>query len=750
MSKSMRVRVLTLLLILGYGKVSAGTHTEYDSARVTNYTPVAAPLSSRKWFSFSPMLKGSTVTPTEESGKKQYKRWTGLKYSGYIRSYNQFRDMPQHNPIAPQANQLLTLNGLDVVGGAYTGYQEPLFLARVEGSPTAKTWFQMEYMFDNQMMGIIRQDSVANQQASTAQSSNHRAMVYRIMQFKGYANTKVGDFTLIAGGGVNWAKLSPFTLANYQYRDDMFERYPWQPEGNSFGSYNRYYNEQNIARDQRWGNTGTQGFMLVGKNLPKGFGFTFIAGKSDNSGGFQTYLTKTPKNMIAVRIDKTFGVHKIGINMFDQFGTYDAVGFREDPKYLTGTNHYLGSKMRQQIITGDARLNFSKFKIFTELGVGRFQDGLFTNRDYELLFDKKQKKDSITPNALNYNWNNPLKSHCFNFQIDANKSWFGFPISAQIFSVRKSVVNVNSESLNTANNHTVPTPTNINTNNDITVFAGAITDVGQMANNRWGANFKHEDSYGKLKVRASWAFNKEWENVSGIFANRGNGISYWHQTNAFTTSRFTYFQSLSGPYGRVTSIYRRVYETYGITDPVVDYLKMYQTLNLNLAYKLKVLGRDLILNNFNTYNSVTDQSFNPIPVFSDKAFLRTVYEEFMAFYNIHPKVTVVGFGSIEKVLGNNRVEKAYTTYGKTSDGISYAPGDVIRDIHNNPTLSTSPVDKGATIDQFSWGYGLGLDYDFSSRAGLYIRNRWFGQKDKHFTLNNYKGTETTVELKIFF
>ena len=747
MSKSMRVRVLTLLLILGYGEVKASAHGDGDSARATNYTPVSAPLASKKWFTFSPLLKSSTAAQTEEIGNKQYKRWTGLKYSGYIRSYNQYRVMPQHNPIAPQANESLTVNGLDIVNKTYTGYQEPMFLLRLEGSPTAKTWFQVEYSFDNQMMGIVREDSVASQVPGIGQSTNRRAMVYRIMQFKGYANTKVGDFTLIAGGGVNWAKLSPFTLANYQYRDDMFERYPWQPEGNSFGSYNRFYNEQNIARDQRWGNTGTQGFMLIGKNLPKGFGFTFIAGKSDNSGGFQTYLTKTPKNMIAFRVDKSIGVHKVGINFFDQFGTYDAIGFREDPRFAPNTGHYLGSKVRQQIITADARLNFSKFKVYTEIGMGRFQDGMFTDRDYELLFDKKQEKDSIT--GLNYNWNNPLKAHCFNIQIDFLKSWFGFPISAQFYSVRKSVANVNSESLNTANNHTVPTPTNINTNNDITVFPGAITDIGQMANNRWGSNFKHESAYGKLKVSAAWGFNKEWENVSDLFSNRGNSISYWHQTNSFTASRFTYFQKYAGPYQRNISIYRRVYESYGITDSVVDYLKMYQTLNLNLAYKLKFLGRDLILNNFNTYNSVTDDNFNPIPVFTDKAFLRTFYEELMAFYNIHPKVAIVSFGSFEKVFGNNRVEKAYTTYGTTADGIDYAPGDVIKDTYNNPTLSTV-ADKGATVNQFSWGYGLGIDYDFSSRAGLYVRNRWFGQKDKNFTLNNYKGMETTVELKIFF
>ena len=142
MSKSMRVRVLTLLLILGYGEVSANNHGDNDSARVTNYTPVAAPLSTKKWLSF-PSPTRSTTTTTEVTAKKEYKRWTGLKYSGYIRSYNQFRTMPQHYTNAPQADQLLTLNGLDILNNStFTGYQEPLFLLRLEGSPTTKTWFQ--------------------------------------------------------------------------------------------------------------------------------------------------------------------------------------------------------------------------------------------------------------------------------------------------------------------------------------------------------------------------------------------------------------------------------------------------------------------------------------------------------------------------------------------------------------------------------------------------------------------------------
>lgn len=729
----MRIRIFTFFLILNCGGLTFVNGADNDSARVTNYTPVA--LKSKKMKSPGLSTYVSSLSYEEEDNKKEeYKRWTGLKYSGYIRSYNQYRWMPNRYSNAPAAEQVLTLNGLDIVNGVYTGYQEPLFLLRLEGAPTAKTWFQVEYMFDNQMMGNIAMEGT-NNQVGISQTNNRRALAYRMLQFKGYANTKVGDFTLIAGGGVNWYRLSPFTLWNYEYRDDMFERYPWQPEGNSFGMYNRFYNEKNIARDARWGNTGTQGFIINGKNLPKGFGFSLIMGKTDNSGGFQTYLTRTPKNVVALRIDKSLGVHKVGLNIFDQFGTYNTLGFYNiDP----ANNIYHGAKVRQQIITADARINLKNVKIYSEAGVGRFQDGLFTKNDYETLFGTKPpKNDTITPNGIDYNWNDPLKAHCFNLQLDFSKQAFGFPLQVQLFSVRKSVANVNSQSLNTANNHTVSTPTNINTVNDITVFTGAITDIGQMANNRWGGSLKHEETYGKLKIAGALGFNKEWENLDtdgkvDPSNALSNGISYWHQANPFTRSRFTYFQRLSGPYQRVTSIYRRTYETYAITDTVIDYLKMYQTLNVALAYKLKLFGKDLIINNFNTYNSVTDQGFNPIPTFSDKAFLRTFYEELMAFYSIHSKVTLVGFVSYERVVGNRRVELADDKGNRLLD------------------VNDSAYANGKTVNQTGYGVGFGIDYDFSGRAGLYVRNRYFYQKDVNFTKDYFRGNETTVELKIFF
>ncbi len=660
------------------------------------------------------VYKQGLTAPMGVSATKatQYKRWTGLKYSGYVRSYNQYRNMPERYS-GPR--ELINVNGLDVANGTFTGYQEPLLLLRVEGNPTARTWFQVEYMFDNQMFGKVREDTTAGQNG-IGSNLNRRAMTYRILQFKAGTTTKIGDFNLIAGGGVNWYKMSPFTLWNYEYRDDMFERYPWDPDQVAWGKYNQFYSSQNIARDSRWGNTATQGFIIEGKNLPKGFGFAFIYGKTDNSGGYQTYNTKIPKNLLAGRIDKGIKGHKFGASYFSQIGFTDGTAF---------------NRVRQKIITTDGRLNFSSVKIFYEVGFGEWQDGVIDKKTYEFLFDKPGK-DSIIPTGRDFGWkNDPWKNNrAISLQFDFKKEATFIPLTIQFFSIGKGVVNVNSQVLNSANNHAIGTPSNVGTAYDITTFEGAITDIGQMTNNRQGLYLKHEDTYGKLKVMLAYGMSQEIENDT---ANTANAISYWHQANPFTRSRFTYFQGLTGPYGRITSIFRRTYEKFYITDTLVNYKKSYNTLAASLKYKFNVFNKELILANYNNYNSVQDKlSF--APKFNDNAFVRTFYEEAMFFLGIHPKVTLLGSFSFERVWGNTRIN------------LADANGNEIKDVNGKAAYDPS----GKTIDQTGHGYGLGVDYNFASKAGLYLRNRWFDHKDKNFTKDTFRGMETTVELKIFF
>jgi hypothetical protein len=700
----MRIRFLTVVFL--FVCIVSAYSKGKDSLEVQSTTLVKLkPVEYKKRTLLSPLGVSSTKA-------SQYKRWTALKYSGYIRSYDQYRNMPVRYG-GPR--ELINVNGLDVNTGGYTGYQEPFMLLRLEGNPTARTWWQMEYMFDNQMIGKVREDTTAGQ-VGISSNLNRRSMVYRIMQFKAGTTTKLGDFTLTAGGGVNWYNMSPFTLSNYQYRDDMFERYPWDPDQSAWTKYNTFYSTQNVARDQRWGKTATQGFILEGKNLPKGFGFAALYGKTDNSGGFQTYNTKIPKNTLAGRIDKGIKGHKFGVNYFSQVGYADVTGF---------------NKIRQKIVTTDGRVNFENIKIFYEVGLGEWQDGVIDKKAYEFLYDKPGK-DSIVPTGRDFGWHkNAFKNNrAFNFQIDFKKGATVVPFSLQFYSIAKGVVNINSEVLNSGNNHALGTPANVGTSYDITTLEGAITDIGQMTNNRQGVYVKHEDTYGKLKVMVAYGASQEIENDT---ANAKNAISYWHQANSFARSRFNYYQSYTGPYGRITSIFRRTYEKFYITDSVVNYKKSFNTLSLNLKYKINLFNKEMILANYNNYNSVQDK-FSFAPKFNNDAFIRTFYEEFLVMYGLHPKVTVLATYVYERVLGNNRID------------VADANGNEIKDINGNPAYSAT----GRTINQTDHGYGLGIDYNFAPKAGLYLRNRWFDHKDSNFTRDTFRGMESSVELKIFF
>ncbi|WMJ75170.1 hypothetical protein RCC89_18665 [Cytophagaceae bacterium ABcell3] len=639
----------------------------------------------------------------QEAKESTYKRWTNLKYSGYIRSYNQMLNMPVRYEELP-AQTVFTFNGLDRRAGVFTGYQEPLFLLRLEGAPTSRTHFKVEYHMDHQLFGNFFENTI-ELGTGPGSTANRRIMNYRIFEFTAGANTNFGDFTLTSGGGVIWQKMSPFTLWNYEYRDDMFERFPWEPEGASWARYNTYYADQNIARDQRWGNTGTQGFVLDGRNLPGGFNFKVMYGKTDNSGGFQTYLARTPKNMFAFKVDKTLGRHKVGVNYFGQNGFTDSRA-----RY----------RINQEILTADARLNFNDIKIYTEFGVGRWRDSVN-------VYDNPARGEfegEIRPGGIDWDWDreNILNNHCFNMQVDVAKSLFGVPLSLQAYSIKKSVVNVNSQVLNTANPHAVATPALIYSPNDIMTIYNGITDVGQMANNRWATNAKYEDTHGKLKVLFMISAGQEHDNLfssdtNSVFNNPDfNSVSFHHRSNHFTRSRFAYFQRDLGPYNRIISQFRRTFETIRITDPVADYKKGYNSIEYSLKYKFRVLDRDLIVSNYGNYNSVRE-GFSPVPTFTEEAFVRTFYEELMTFYAVSPKLTIIKFFSLERNFGNMRTELA---------------------------------ENGKPMNQTAYGYGIGLDYDFSSRAGLFLRHRWLSHTDKNFELDRFRGSESTVELKIFF
>ncbi len=667
-------------------------------------------------------------TFNESKAKKSF--FKSIRFNGWARMYLFHRDMKNYYDVAPSQGLSLPVNL--TLGD---GYQQPLMLFRMEANPSAKTYFQTELQFDHRLLTLATSPVPSD-------TLGRLASLYVLFKLEGSVDTRMGKFRVISGGGSNWYRLSPATFWGYQYRDDLFERYPWDPEGHDFARYSSSYAVGDIPRDQRFGMQATQGFALEGTNMPSGFDAALLYGKTTTSGGFQSYVTKNPQNFFATRIGKKLGDHKIGYNYYNQFGyTSNQINYKPVKVEGTDTFYVQDNYISQLITTVDGRFEFKHFSIFTEAGMGSYLSNIYND---SLKKDIKPGIGNIS--RYKRNWGETVF-----FEITTKKRLTLIPLKLGYYRINRHVVNNNSSVANTSVEQDKPNPA-VPDEYYINYYDGMVTDIGQLANNRQGFNLTGNKDFKKLKTKLSLGIAQELVNLAGdtrngaranLFGGTGadsltqvpfsNSISFEHRINGLTRSRFDFSKRFSGPYHRTHSVFRRTYDNIAITDTLVDYKKSFSSAQLELKYKFNLFGKELLLTNFNNLSSVQDY-WSPIPVVTDKAFLRYFYEEFMFFYAIHPKITFIGFVALEKVKGNSRTE------------LADANGELITDANGRPVADPN----GKPIDQTGYGFGPGIDYNFHSQASLNIRQRWFSHSDKNFTLDKFKGNEMTIEFKVFF
>jgi hypothetical protein len=160
----------------------------------------------------------------------------------------------------------------------------------------------------------------------------------------------------------------------------------------------------------------------------------------------------------------------------------------------------------------------------------------------------------------------------------------------------------------------------------------------------------------------------------------------------------------------------RTFEYTTITDTVTDYKRNYNILQVNNKFNTTLFSRDFYILNYTVYSSVTDK-FNALPSFTDKAFLRLFYNDLLMAYGVKSGLYTILTLGYERNLANNR---------------------------------TILAPNGKPMDQIGIYYGFGFDISLTPSAGIYLRHRWFDYKDKNFTLDQLKGYESSLELKIFF
>ncbi|MDA3882711.1 MAG: hypothetical protein PF481_05475 [Bacteroidales bacterium] len=675
--------------------------------------------SAQKISNFSNSFEDST----QQIEKRKY---DGIRFSGYVRSVFFYRDVDVYE-LGDQGR--LTLPKNISLGDAY---DEPIIHLEMNASPFPATNIATELAFDNR---LLRGGSFNE----TVDENGRMGSAWHMFNFKAETFTSFGSFKLTAGGGVNWFRMTPLIMwsANdFNSRIELFDRMPWEYQSNDFERYSAYYNQGDIPREDKVGNSSTQGVILEGFDLPGQGNAALVVGKASGSAGFQSWEDKRPQNLMALRLNRAFGKHSFGVNYINQFGhveneiSYTKITKDSEIYYIDAT------KISQLATTVDGLLQLNNnIRLNFEIGAGSYLSQLYNDG----------LKENIEPGVENVstykrNWDELLMAEVTFANLPIRVQ--GYRIGEQFVNFASSVQNTSIEKTGSAAEQTM---------SNTSCYPGLIPQIGQTTNNRQGINAFFNKSFGDFKTHAGYGISQELTNFAGdvrngarvsefasdpdsaTIASYTNSITFQHSLNKLARSRFGFWETNTGPYSRIHNKYRQSYENIVITDTVVDYKKSYASIELELKYKTILFNRPVIFTNYIQYNSV-QENLSLIPKFNDEAFVRLLYNEFTMFYNIQHNITLVGLLGYETVQGNNRTELA----NENGDLILDENGAIVFDENGNP------------INQIDYGYGFGIDYTFASRASLHYRHRWYSHEDTHFILDTFKGNEATIELKIFF
>ncbi|MDG1850276.1 MAG: hypothetical protein P8I82_07320 [Flavobacteriales bacterium] len=555
--------------------------------------------------------------------------------------------------------------------------QMPNLTLRISGRPSKKTSWGFDVYTYQFMEGDIKPQyglklKEINRPSIYDPISGERLasslIVHLGINLYGSFDTNIGSFALQAGG-IHWTSMSDLTLASYKgyNRFSLFERAPWDPiESSVEKRYFDFYKRGNISQDARWGEKPFTGLIVSGSNLPGGLTMKALVGKTDLYGG----ISKIPNIAYGGQIRKSTVGGFVGINTFNNH-TYtdslnqDAIGFN--------------------IVTLESHFSLAKFAAKMEMGVGRY----------------------IGPDsAPAKGWGEALHT-----KIKTPKLFDGkVSIETHLFRIAPEVINNNSIFMNSSIKDGTSTE-------DLNLpFASSMVSVGAMSNNRQGVNLNAEVELDELKLSLGIGSSTELEAISEI-------ITYGHSVNGLTRSRIWRWAmggeepiTADGPYERYSVAYRNVYETVKLQD-TIPVKKSFSGFELQAKYHPKFFGQKLYLFALCKYSSV-QKDWTPLPVFTEKAYVRQYSNELEAYYAFNSKLVLNGYLGIERTIANYDTEIDLKT--------------------KRPR------------NQFGNGYGLGIDYTIAKNTAVFLRHRWFSFEDKNFVRDQFKGTETILELKITF
>lgn len=488
-------------------------------------------------------------------------------------------------------------------------------------------------------------------------------------------------------GEVLWTNLSKLTMGQPEFTDNYFERLPWDWYRTSFTRYQEYFSLSSNIGAQNLGRAPLQGGIGVLEYLPWQTSLKVIYGQTNRS-------------IIAAD-------HGKGFPSITQGYRLEKYIFERAIRGKAGVNVYakraqadytLEEVDNNTLITADFDVKVKRINFTGEFGHGSINT-------YDV------------PNTQKYEDN----GFAAVFKTSFDRRAVLWPFSIEFFSIDHGFANVDGSMLNSNQYVKQGGAKNEFIYND-SYFANISQEAGQLTNNRRGVNLDFEANFGDFKVQLGYSVSQEIEKLTDT-------LTIQHRVNAFSRSRFRPWFQAAGPYGRIKSFWFRTFETLTVNNDG-GYLERdnfgFNALELTLKYR-KPFGKhyEIVALNHSTINTIKE-GFNAFSApGSDDVLASVLYNDLTVAFKFHPKVSLVGNFAVESTKGSER-----TNLSPDKPASQYEAKDRI-------------------INQIGHMYALGIDYDFSKKTSFHLRTKYMDHKDKNFLKDEFRGFETTFELKIF-
>jgi outer membrane protein W len=632
-----------------------------------------------------------------------------LKISGVTRFLTIYRQMDESYLDMINGDKNFSFSDYPVANAGTSqngGY--PMLELNLQSKLASNFDFSVGYSMGHSFTGNVT-EGVA-QSTTITQNLNFRAS-HRASMLK----------STVYAGEVLWTNLSRFTMGQPEYRDNYFERLPWDWYRKSFTRYQEYYSLSSNIGQQQLGRAPLQGFIAELEWLPMQVNFKALYGRTNTSVALSSSLVGFPSITQGFRLEKVI--------------------FERQIRGVAGLNFY--QKRAQTAITGG-------IKDYNTIGAFDFALKVLNkvNISGEFGYGKIENPYYADSTVINGGDDGSGAGGVLKFEFD--KRAVLWPFSVEYYYIHKNLVSVDGSIINSNTNmHTGGYNTELIY--DATLMGNVSNEVGQLANNRSGVNLKLEATLKDFRVQFGYSASQELTNISDT-------ITMQHRVNAFSRSRFRPWFQAGGPYGRIKSNWFRTFETIDIGNEFYNpnqqeaikkvgteidsiagsnerALLGFNTIELLLKYKKKIGKKhEIVLLNFSSINTVKE-GFNAFSNIDDNTYTSLLFNDFTVAFKLTEKVSLVGNYAIERFKGSERTN--------LSPDVAAAYEDL-----DNPTVASNT--KQRIIDQTGQAYAAGVDYDFNKTTSLHLRTKYMTHEDKNFTRDKFSGYETTFELKIFF